>query len=130
MVGNDISVWDVGWCIVCFDLLIQKVMDWIMLVGFWIVIFDELGVEGQLELDMCLKVNGQLCQQDNSCEMIFFVDELFNYFDVCISLCLGDLVFIGLIYGVGLEDGCFLMLGDWVEVYIDGFGMLGNCIGF
>ncbi|VFT05454.1 protein DitD [Pseudomonas aeruginosa] len=85
-VGNDISARDAGRRIARLDLLTQKAMDRTTPVGPWIVTPDELGVEGQPELDMRLKVNGQLRQQDNSREMIFPVDELLNYLDARISL--------------------------------------------
>ncbi|MBG7066067.1 fumarylacetoacetate hydrolase family protein [Pseudomonas aeruginosa] len=128
-VGNDISARDAGRRIARLDLLTQKAMDRTTPVGPWIVTPDELGGEGQPELDMRLKVNGQLRQQDNSREMIFPVDELLNYLDARISLRPGDLVFTGSTHGVGLEDGRFLMPGDRVEAHIDGLGTLGNRIG-
>lgn len=125
-VGNDISARDAGKRIGRLDLLTQKAMDRTTPVGPWIVTCDELGGHGQPELNMSLRVNGELRQQDNSRQMIFPVDELLNYLDARIGLRSGDLVFTGSTHGVGLEDGRFLLPGDLVEAQIEGLGTLCN----
>jgi 2-keto-4-pentenoate hydratase/2-oxohepta-3-ene-1,7-dioic acid hydratase in catechol pathway len=127
-VGNDISARDAGKQIGRLDLLTQKAMDRTTPVGPWVVTGDELGIEGQPALDMRLKVNDQLRQQDNTRQMIFPLDELLNYLDARISLRPGDLVFTGSTHGVGLESGRFLRPGDRIVAEIAGIGHLRNTI--
>jgi 2-keto-4-pentenoate hydratase/2-oxohepta-3-ene-1,7-dioic acid hydratase in catechol pathway len=123
--GNDVSARDAGKRIGRLDLLTQKAMDRTTPVGPWVVSLDQFGSD-QPELDMQLRVNGDLRQQDNTRHMIFPMDELLNYLDARISLRPGDLVFTGSTHGVGLEDGRFLRPGDRVDVDIAGIGSLRN----
>ena len=123
--GNDVSARDAGKRIGRLDLLTQKAMDRTTPVGPWVVSLDQFGSD-QPQLDMQLRVNGDLRQQDNTRHMIFPVDELLNYLDARISLRPGDLVFTGSTHGVGLEDGRFLRPGDRIDVDIAGIGSLRN----
>jgi 2-keto-4-pentenoate hydratase/2-oxohepta-3-ene-1,7-dioic acid hydratase in catechol pathway len=126
--GNDISARDAGRQIGRLDLLTQKAMDRTTPVGPWIVTLDQIGV-GQPQLDLCLSVNGERRQQDNTRQMIFPVDELLNFLDARIELRPGDLIFTGSTHGVGLETGRFLQPGDLIEASIDGIGALSNRVG-
>ncbi|KAA0696167.1 FAA hydrolase family protein [Halopseudomonas laoshanensis] len=128
-VGNDISARDAGRALGRLDLLTQKGMDGTTPLGPWIATLDQCGGGGQPQLDMCMTINGEVRQQDNTREMIFAVDELLNYLDARITLRPGDLVFTGSTHGVGLEDGRFLQPGDVLEAQIEGIGMLRNEVG-
>ncbi|MCL5042110.1 MAG: fumarylacetoacetate hydrolase family protein [Gammaproteobacteria bacterium] len=128
-VGNDISARDAGKALGRLDLLTQKGMDSTTPIGPWITTLEQLGGEGQPQLDMRLTVNGETRQQDNTRQMIFLVDELLNYLDARIALRPGDLVFTGSTHGVGLETGRFLQPGDVLEAHIEGIGTLHNAVG-
>jgi 2-keto-4-pentenoate hydratase/2-oxohepta-3-ene-1,7-dioic acid hydratase in catechol pathway len=88
-----------------------------------------LGGPGQPEVDIAMRVNGEVRQLDNTRNMIFKVDELLNFIDLRIALRPGDLIFTGTPAGVGLEDGRFLLPGDRLESEIERIGILRNTIG-
>ena len=129
-IGNDVSARDAGRALGRLDLFTQKGMDATSPIGPWVCTLDEFGGAGQPELDMQLRVNGELRQQGNTLEMIFPLDELLNYLDARIALRPGDLVLTGSTHGVGLETGRFLQPGDLVEASIDGIGLLRNRVGY
>ncbi|WP_201747136.1 fumarylacetoacetate hydrolase family protein [Glaciimonas sp. PCH181] len=106
-VGNDISARDAGKQLGSLDLFTQKALDRTAPIGPWITTLDALGGAGQPQLDISLRINGELRQSDNSREMIFPMDELLNFLDARIELRPGDLIFTGSTCGVGLEDGRF-----------------------
>jgi 2-keto-4-pentenoate hydratase/2-oxohepta-3-ene-1,7-dioic acid hydratase in catechol pathway len=128
-VGNDISARDAGKQLGSLDLFTQKALDRSAPVGPWIASLDQCGGPGQPQLDIALRINGELRQSDNSRQMIFPVDELLNYLDARVRLRPGDLVFTGSTCGVGLEDGRFLQPGDLVEAEIEAIGVLRNRVG-
>lgn len=126
--GNDVSARDAGRLIGRLDLFTQKAMDRTTPVGPWVITLDEIGID-QPQLDICLSVNGESRQQDNTRQMIFQMDELLNFLDARIELRPGDLIFTGSTHGVGLETGRFLQPGDLVEASISGIGTLSNRVG-
>lgn len=128
-VGNDISARDAGRRLGSLDLFTQKALDRTAPIGPWIATLERVGGVGQPALELSLRVNGELRQQDNTREMIFPVDELLNFLDARVSLRAGDLVFTGSTCGVGLEDGRFLQPGDLVEAEIEHIGRLVNRVG-
>jgi 2-keto-4-pentenoate hydratase/2-oxohepta-3-ene-1,7-dioic acid hydratase in catechol pathway len=128
-VGNDISARDAGKGLGVLDLFSQKGLDQTAPIGPWIVTLDELGGAGQPELNLTMRVNGELRQEDNTRNMIFSVDELLDFVDARVVLKPGDLLFTGTTCGVGLEDGRFLQPGDKLETAIEGIGTLRNTIG-
>ncbi len=128
-IGNDISARDAGKALGRLDLFTQKGLDRTTPIGPHIVTLDELGGGGQPDLQIGLRVNGQIRQEDTTKSMIFTVDELLNYVDARVTLCPGDLVFTGTTCGVGLEDGRFLNPGDVVEAAVQGIGELRNIVG-
>jgi 2-keto-4-pentenoate hydratase/2-oxohepta-3-ene-1,7-dioic acid hydratase in catechol pathway len=128
-IGNDISARDAGKQLGVLDVFTQKALDRTAPVGPWITTLDELGGPGQPQLDMTLRVNGQLRQQDNTRSMLFPIDEILNFIDARIALRSGDVIFTGSTAGVGLEDGRFLQPGDALEGSIEGIGTLRNRIG-
>jgi 2-keto-4-pentenoate hydratase/2-oxohepta-3-ene-1,7-dioic acid hydratase in catechol pathway len=127
-VGNDISARDAGKQLGVLDVFTQKALDRTAPIGPWIATLDEFGGAGQPHLDMVLRVNGEVRQQDNTRSMLFPIDEILNFLDARISLRTGDLIFTGSTAGVGLEDGRFLQPGDLLEGTIERIGTLSNRI--
>jgi 2-keto-4-pentenoate hydratase/2-oxohepta-3-ene-1,7-dioic acid hydratase in catechol pathway len=127
-IGNDISARDAGKQLGVLDVFTQKALDRTAPIGPWITTLDEFGGPGQPEIDMVLRVNGEVRQNDNTRSMLFPIDEILNFIDARISLRTGDVIFTGSTAGVGLEDGRFLQPGDLVEGSIERIGVLSNRI--
>ena len=127
-IGNDISARDAGKKLGVLDVFTQKALDRTAPIGPWITTLDEFGGPGQPQIDMVLRVNGEVRQSDNTRSMLFPIDEILNFIDARISLRTGDLIFTGSTAGVGLEDGRFLQPGDLVEGTIERIGLLSNRI--
>jgi len=127
-IGNDISARDAGKKLGVLDVFTQKALDRTAPLGPWITTLDEFGGPGQPQLDMILRINGEIRQRDNTRSMLFPIDEILNFVDARISLRTGDLIFTGSTAGVGLEDGRFLQPGDLLEGYIERIGLLSNRI--
>jgi 2-keto-4-pentenoate hydratase/2-oxohepta-3-ene-1,7-dioic acid hydratase in catechol pathway len=128
-IGNDISARDAGKQLGVLDLFTQKALDRTAPIGPWITTLDEFGGPGQPEVDMVLRVNGEVRQQDNTRSMLFSIDEILNFLDARVALRGGDVIFTGSTAGVGLEDGRFLKPGDLLEGSIERIGELSNRIG-
>ena len=67
------------------------------------------------------KVNGEVRQDGNTCELIFSVPQLLSYISGFMTLSPGDVVLTGTPSGVGE-----LRPGDEVEVWLEGVGSLVN----
>ncbi len=128
-IGNDVSARDAGKMLGSLDLFTQKALDRTAPAGPWIATLDEFGGAGQPQLDMTLRINGEVRQHDNTRNMIFPLAELLNFVDARVTLRPGDLLFTGSTCGVGLEDGRFLTPGDRIEAEIEGIGVLRNLVG-
>jgi 2-keto-4-pentenoate hydratase/2-oxohepta-3-ene-1,7-dioic acid hydratase in catechol pathway len=128
-IGNDVSARDAGKQLGSLDLFTQKALDATAPVGPWIATLDLFGGAGQPEVDVEMRVNGEVRQHDNSRNMIFAMDELLNYVDARVRLRPGDLLFTGSTCGVGLEDGRFLQPGDGLEATIEHIGTLTHSVG-
>jgi 2-keto-4-pentenoate hydratase/2-oxohepta-3-ene-1,7-dioic acid hydratase in catechol pathway len=127
-IGNDISARDAGKKLGVLDVFTQKALDRTAPIGPWITTLDEFGGAGQPQIDMVLRVNGEVRQRDNTSSMLFPIDEILNFVDARIALRTGDLIFTGSTAGVGLEDGRFLQPGDLLEGSIERIGLLSNRI--
>jgi 2-keto-4-pentenoate hydratase/2-oxohepta-3-ene-1,7-dioic acid hydratase in catechol pathway len=127
-IGNDVSARDAKG-LGGLDLFSMKCLDGTTPVGPWIVTPAELGVAGQPQLDITLRVNGEQRQADNTRAMVFSVEKILAYVDERVELRCGDIVFTGTTCGVGLEDGRFLQPDDVVEAEIEGIGVLRNTVG-
>jgi 2-keto-4-pentenoate hydratase/2-oxohepta-3-ene-1,7-dioic acid hydratase in catechol pathway len=79
-------------------------------------------------LDISTRVNGQILQQSNTCNMIFSVPETLSYISQLMTLEPGDIIATGTPEGVGFKRNppVFLRDGDTVEVEIKGIGTLRN----
>ncbi len=80
------------------------------------------------KLNIMTRVNGQVLQQSNTCNMIFSVAETISYISQLMTLEPGDIIATGTPEGVGFKRNppIFLHHGDVVEVEVEGIGILRN----
>ncbi len=69
------------------------------------------------------RVNGNLCQQANTSDMIFDPFQLVSFASSVMTLVPGDVVLTGTPSGIGALEP-----GDIVEVFIEGIGTLSNTV--
>ena len=104
-----------------------KAIDTFCPLGPWIVTPDEVG--DPHELDMKLRVNGELRQQSHSSRMSVTIPELLAHYSP-LGYSAGDIVSTGTVSGVAgfSEDAASLYLrpGDVVEAEIEKIGVLRN----
>jgi 2,4-diketo-3-deoxy-L-fuconate hydrolase len=79
-------------------------------------------------LELCLKLNGKVMQQEVTSDMIFDISEQIAYISRHICLQPGDVICTGAPAGFGLHYGRFLTEGDEVEASISGLGSQRNKI--
>jgi 2-keto-4-pentenoate hydratase/2-oxohepta-3-ene-1,7-dioic acid hydratase in catechol pathway len=72
-------------------------------------------------LDVVCRVNGQIRQSGNTCDMVFDVPRLIAHISAAMTLEAGDVILTGTPAGVGS-----LVEGDTVEVEIEAIGVLRN----
>lgn len=112
--------------------LLGKSLDGFCPAGPELVTADEVGNPN--ELGIRCYVNGELRQNSNTRDMIFYVDEIVSYIDISqyISLEPGDLILTGtpegVIFGYPDADKIWLKSGDTVTVQIDKLGRLTNML--
>ncbi len=106
--------------------LLGKTFDSFAPVGPELVTCQEVGDPS--ELDICLRLNGQIMQQSNTRQLIFDIPQLVEYVSQVCTLMPGDLLFTGTPPGVGMarKPPVFLRDGDVVEVEIERIGTLSN----
>jgi 2-keto-4-pentenoate hydratase/2-oxohepta-3-ene-1,7-dioic acid hydratase in catechol pathway len=109
-----------------FDWLNGKWCDTFAALGPYLVTRDEIGDPKQLE--MSLKVNGELRQHSAAGEMIFDVPESLAFISQFITLEPGDLICMGTPGGVGATTQTYLQPGDLVEAEIEQLGRLVNTV--
>ena len=80
------------------------------------------------ELDIQLRLNGEIMQKANTSQLIFGIEYLVAHLSKFFTLEPGDLIFTGTPSGVGAgrTPPVYLKPGDVVEVEIDGLGVLRN----
>ncbi len=90
--------------------------------GPWLVTPDEL--RDIHNLNLWLKVNGELLQNGNSRTLIFKIPKLVSYISQFMTLLPGDVVSTGTPFGVGMgfKPPRYLKEGDVVELGIEGLG--------
>lgn len=126
--GNDVSARDWQLRKPGGQWLLGKSFDTFASFGPAIVTADEIADPNNLNIQ--LRLNGQVMQKSNTNQLIFSVDHLVSYAsDVC-TLMPGDLIFTGTPPGVGFarKPPIFLKSGDTVEVEIENIGLLQNPI--
>lgn len=79
-------------------------------------------------LGIATRINGQIMQQGNTCNMIFSIAETLAYISQLMTLEPGDIIATGTPEGVGFKRNppIFLHDGDVVEVEIEKIGALQN----
>jgi 2-keto-4-pentenoate hydratase/2-oxohepta-3-ene-1,7-dioic acid hydratase in catechol pathway len=127
-VGNDITARD--WQKNCpgGQWLLGKTFDSFAPIGPYVTTADEVG--DPIELDVRLRLNGQVMQESNTRNWIHTLDALISYLSQVVTLNPGDLIFTGTPAGVGAgrTPPLFLRPGDRVETEIDGLGRLENSV--
>ena len=87
--------------------------------GPWVVLPDE--IHEPIELDIEMRVNGEVRQKDNTRSLMFKVPRLIAYISRYHTLFPGDLI------STGTPEGMKpVAVGDIMEVYIEGIGVLRN----
>jgi len=110
-------------------LLGGKNRDTFAPIGPWIVTADEIADPHNLNL--ILRVNGDIRQQSNTRHMIFDVLDIIAYWSSIMTLYPGDIFSTGTPSGVAARrkpspDPFYLKPGDIVEAEIEGVGVLRN----
>lgn len=98
---------------------LSKSMDTFCPMGPYLVLPDEIADPQNLELT--LRVNGEIRQQSTTARMIFSVRQLIAYISQFITLAPGDVIATGTPEGIAA-----LNRGDWLEGTITGLGTLVN----
>ena len=75
-------------------------------------------------LDLWLKLNGEIKQQSNTSDFVFNIPQVISYVSQFMSLLPGDIISTGTPFGVGmgLNPQRYLKPGDVVELGIEGLG--------
>jgi 2-keto-4-pentenoate hydratase/2-oxohepta-3-ene-1,7-dioic acid hydratase in catechol pathway len=86
-------------------------------------------IENPQNLNLELKVNGQIRQQSNTTQMIFDVNHILSFISHLMILEAGDVIITGTPHGVAAASGQYLKPGDSIECRIEKIGTLKNTIG-
>lgn len=91
-------------------------------VGPFIATRDE--IEDPNNLNLWLKLNGEIMQNSSTSDFVFKVDEVVSYISQFMTLLPGDIISTGTPFGVGLglNPPMYLKPGDVVELGIEGLG--------
>ena len=81
-------------------------------------------IEDVNKLNMWLKLNGEIKQQESTNDLIFKIPELVSYLSQFMTLLPGDIISTGTPSGValGMDEPRYLKPGDIVELGIDRLG--------
>lgn len=103
-----------------------KSFDTFAPLGPYLVTPDEISNPNSLKLTT--RVNGEVCQDSNTSDMIFDIPSLIEFLSGETTLAPGTVIFTGTPSGVGLgrTPPCWLQAGDRVEVEIECIGVLRN----
>lgn len=108
--------------------LLGKTCDDFSPIGPYLVTADEVGDPNKLQLKTY--VNGEVRQDSNTSDMIFYVDEIVSYISQHMTLTPGDLILTGtpegVVLGYPVEKQVYLKPGDEVTVEIEKIGTLTN----
>ncbi|WP_088102824.1 fumarylacetoacetate hydrolase family protein [Halalkalibacter urbisdiaboli] len=108
--------------------LLGKTCDDFSPVGPYLVTADEVGNPNDLNLKTY--VNGDVRQNSNTSDMIFYVDEIISYISKHMTLTPGDIILTGTPEGVVLgypeAEQIYIQPGDEVTVEIEKLGALTN----
>ncbi len=108
--------------------LLGKTCDGFSPLGPYLVTADEVGNPNELAVKTI--VNGEVRQQSNTNDMIFYCDEIVSYISQHFTLSPGDIILTGTPEGVVLgyppEKQVYLKPGDVVTIEIEKLGSLTN----
>ncbi|MDH6629841.1 2-keto-4-pentenoate hydratase/2-oxohepta-3-ene-1,7-dioic acid hydratase in catechol pathway [Streptomyces sp. LBL] len=124
-VGNDTCIRGMRPSFLGMDLPGSKSAFHATGIGPWITTKDEVGGNGQPDLEMVMRVNGTVTQHDRTSAMSWKVERVLREADLRCRLAPGDAVFTGTCGFVGVPDG-FYQPGDLIEAEIEGLGVLRN----
>jgi len=110
-----------------YDWLNGKWADGFLPLGPCIVTAEE--IENPQNLQMTLKVNGEIRQNANTSDMIFNVYEIVSFLSYMMTLEPGDIIATGTPEGVAMATGNFLNAGDKIECTIEKIGTFINTLG-
>ena len=110
-----------------YDWLNGKWADGFCPMGPYLLTADE--IEDVQDLDMTLKVNGEIRQKANTAQMIYPVADIVSFLSHLMTLEPGDIIATGTPSGVGMATGNFLAAGDRIEATIEKLGTLTNTLG-
>ena len=82
-------------------------------------------IENPNDLNLWLKLNGEIMQDSSTSDFIFNIQEVVSYISQFMTLLPGDIISTGTPFGVGLglNPPRYLKEGDVVELGIDGLGI-------
>ena len=82
-------------------------------------------IENPNDLNLWLKLNGEIMQDSSTSDFIFNVQKVVSYISQFMTLLPGDIISTGTPFGVGLglNPPRYLKEGDVVELGIDGLGI-------
>ncbi len=97
-------------------------------VGPWLVSADEFSAQNYENMRVITRVNGEERQNDTTANMMFPINFLIAYLSQFYLLKPGDLIATGTPNGAGarFNPPKWLKPGDWVEVEVEGIGILRN----
>ena len=110
-----------------YDWLNGKWSDGFLPMGPYLLTSDEV-TEPQ-NLQMQLKVNGEVRQKANTSQMIYPVADIVSFLSYIMTLEPGDVIATGTPAGVAMVTGRFLQPGDTIECAIEKLGTLTNTLG-
>jgi 2-keto-4-pentenoate hydratase/2-oxohepta-3-ene-1,7-dioic acid hydratase in catechol pathway len=125
-VVNDLSARDLQ--LRTTQWMLGKVCDDFSPLGPYLVTADEVGNPN--DLSMRTLVNGEIRQNSNTSDMIFYCDEIVSYISQHLTLVPGDIILTGTPEGVVLgyppEKQVYLKPGDEMTIEIEKLGRLTN----
>jgi 2-keto-4-pentenoate hydratase/2-oxohepta-3-ene-1,7-dioic acid hydratase in catechol pathway len=110
-----------------YDWLGGKWADGFLPMGPCIVTADE--IDNPQNLQLTLKVNGEIRQNANTADMIFNVYDTVSFLSYMMTLEPADIIATGTPEGVAMATGNFLKAGDKIECTIEKIGTLTNTLG-
>jgi len=110
-----------------YDWLNGKWADGFLPMGPYILTCDEVAEVQNLNME--LKVNGEIRQKANTSQMIFPVADIVSFLSYIMTLEAGDVIATGTPAGVAAATGKFLKPDDKIECTIDKLGTLTNTLG-
>ncbi|MCU6711288.1 fumarylacetoacetate hydrolase family protein [Paenibacillus sp. J5C_2022] len=124
--ANDVSARDLQ--LRTQQWLLGKTCDGFSPIGPYLVTADEVGNPNQLAIRSI--VNGEVRQNSNTSDMIFYCDEIISYISQHFTLLPGDMILTGTPEGVVMgyppELQVYLKEGDNVTIEIEKLGSLTN----